>query len=157
MSCFEVGNTKNNRSLLFTEGDFYRWLLYFYYQPHLCASDFLKRKKRCSHQKPLLHITQEHKGSKCYCHMPLPPEDKTRQKCHNSGSITIAFHSGTLHLHPAHQDTQLSLHPTRRAHTRQDLGTPTEQDSASSSRTQQPHFCHCVSLSPSRPTHGSAA
>lgn len=31
----------------------------------------------------------------------------------------IAFHSSALHLHAAHQDTQVSLHPTPRADARQ--------------------------------------
>lgn len=67
----------------------------------------------------------------------------------------IAFHSSALHLHAAHQDTQFSLHPTPRADTRQDLGTPTEWDSVCGYITQQPNFCYCLSLSSSRPTHSS--
>lgn len=65
----------------------------------------------------------------------------------------ISSHSSALHLHTAHQDTQFSLHPTPRADTRQDLGTPTGQDSACGYITQQPNFCYCLSPSPSRPTH----
>lgn len=72
-------------------------------------------------------VTQEHKGSKCYCHMPLqgPPEDKTRWKCHNSGSIktshSTAAHS-TCTQPPGHPVQSLphpqSRHPTGFGHTK---------------------------------------
>lgn len=120
-------------------------IVFLFSATFLCIP-YLEKKKDCPHQKPLLHLTQEHKGSKSYSHMPLqgPPEDKTRQKCHNSGSIK------TSHFTAAHQDTQFSLHPTPRADTRQDLGSPTEQDSECGYISQQPSFCCCLSPSPAR-------
>lgn len=91
-------------------------------------------------------MQHEHKGSECYCQVPLqgPPEHKKRQKCHNYQDT--AFQSCTLHVHAAHQDNQFSLRPSPRAGTRQELGTPAEQDSAWGYIIQQPHFCHCLSL-----------
>lgn len=85
-------------------------IVFLFSAAFLCIR-YLEKKKDCPHQKPLLHLTQEHKGSKSYSHMPLqgPPENKTRQKCHNSGSIKTSHFTG----HPI----QPAPHPQSRHQT----------------------------------------
>lgn len=101
MSCFEVGNSKNNRSLIFTEGDFYKWLLYFYFQPHLCAYNFLEKRT-----VPIRSHDCNTGAQRKQMLLPYAITRSTRRQ--NEMKVSqfrehqdITFHSSALHLHTA--------------------------------------------------------